>query len=335
VRFGSGANGFSADPARRLGHAPANGSGLVGGVVLARAGARRILAAGGMDAGAPALILGVDDPRAGAAWQVVRGEAPRLAAAVRFGRGGRRTVIDGRVLPSPAISLEMRTPTALGEGELELKLPPAGEAATGLPATGTSPSFDLVLRRAHGPLTGSLGVRAELRAAARALTGEDLARARRLHAFGDAVLGIAPQMQVRLYCEWRTDQEPGRARVRGEWTGSIARAAVDWTTGGGVLMQVRARWTLLGKVTLEAGTATWSGPLLASGATVDLPAVPSHAVAPRFSDRGQQTGALIDWQGRPIRVRLGWTVRQRQHGMPDGRFAARLELSWWRERAGT
>jgi hypothetical protein len=181
----------------------------------------------------------------------------------------------------------------------------------------------------------AFGARAELRAAARALEGEDLARARRVRAFGDAALGLTPEMQVHVRAEWRSDDQPGRGRVRGDWTGPFARAAVDWTTEGGVLMQVRARWIVFRNVTVEAGSATWSGPLTASGATVDLPAVPSHTVAPRFSAGGQQTGALIDWQERRIRVRLGWTVRQRQNGAPDGRFAARVDLIGWRERAGT
>jgi hypothetical protein len=335
IRFGSGATGFAADPARRLGLAPASGAGLAGGALLLRAGTRRFLAAAGADAGRPALVIGLDEPRAGVVYRIDRGGRSRLAAAARCGWGRRQVVIDGRVFPAPACALELRTLTGLGESALTLRLPDGAVGATGWPGSGYSPRLELVLRRAHGAIAATLGVHAELRAAARALAGEDLERARRLRAFGETAIGISPEMQGRLRAEWRGGGEEGHARLHGEWRGPFARAAVDWTTGGGILMQVRARWTLAGSVTLEAGSATWSGPLVDRGATVDLPAVPSQALSPRFGRAGHQTGALIDWQRRPIRVRLGWTIRQHPYGALDGRFSSRLELTWWRERAGT
>jgi len=170
------------------------------------------------------------------------------------------------------------------------------------------------------------GVHAELRAAAQALFPPDLARARRQRAFGEVALAISGDMQARVRAEWRADEQAERARVRGEWRSMLATTAIDWTSGGGVLMQVRARFALPARMILEAGSAAWSGPIADTGATLDLPAVPSHIVSARFARPGHQTGVLIDWQVRRIRVRLGWTTRQRRHELPDGFFAARMEL---------
>jgi hypothetical protein len=269
----------------------------------------------------------VDAARGGIALGLERTRSPQLAAAVRWGRGRERCTIDGRVLPTPAIACELRAPTGLGDAELALRLPESTTVApAGGPAIGYSPGLALALRRARGALSATWGVHAELRSTAHALAAPELARARRQRAFGEATLILAPDMLARVRTEWRADDQPGRARVRGEWRSGLASTAVDWTSGGGVLVQVRARWGLPARVVIEAGSAAWSGPLAETGATLDLPAVPAHTVAPRFARPGHQTGVLIDWQVRRFRVRLGWTTRQRRHELPDGRFAARMDL---------
>lgn len=334
VRFGSGGAGFAADPTRRLGIAAATGPGITGGALLVRRRWGHALAVAGIDGGRAAAALGVDAARGGVVLGLVRERRPRLAAALRFGRGRHRCTIDGGVLPRATVACELRAPTRLGEGELDLRVPESGTVTpAGGPEIGYSPGLGLALRRAQGTLTTILGVHAELRSAGHALLPSDLARARRRRAFAEAALGIAPEMQARVRAEWRADDQLERARLRGEWRSAFASTAVDWTSGGGLLMQVRARWTFKAGTTLEAGSAAWSGPIADTGATLDLPAVPSHSVSPRFGRPGHQSGVLIDWQVRRIRVRLGWTTRQRRHELSEGLFAARMELVEPREQA--
>jgi len=108
----------------------------------------------------------------------------------------------------------------------------------------------------------------------------------------------------------------------------LARAAADWTAGGGLGLGLRWRWDLPRGLTLEAGAATWSGPLAGTGAAIDLPHVPEHGLPPRFAAPGQSAAVLMDWQVAQVRVRLGLATRRSHEAVPDIQVASRLDWAW-------
>jgi hypothetical protein len=249
-----------------------------------------------------------------------RGARPRLALLGRRGQAADRLVVEVACAPEPAVALEAAAGVTGGVTELQLRLPVRRSADLERPLLG------LELRSARGAARAAIGARTE--PGAPGTSRDPRGRAHRARAWADASAPVGDAMRLRLRSEWRTEADRHHARLRGEWESALARAAIDWCRGGGIVLQMQSVWPLAKPLAVEAGGASWSGPVAASGVTIDLPAVPSYALTPGLTAAGSAAGVLIDWRQKPVRVRLGWTFRQRRHAPPESRFASRVELVW-------
>ncbi len=320
-------SGAGAAPNRRFGFTQASGRGLAGGALLVRVPPGRVLVALGAEDGAPTQVLAMERGPAAFLLATARGAPPRLSLLAHHGRAHDRLVAEVACAPRCALALEVAAGVPGGVTELQLRLP--ARAA----ADATRPLLGLELRSAHGAARAALGVRTEPGAAGSA--GDPEGRVHRARAWADASAPAGDAMRWRVRGEWRTEADRRAARLRGEWESTLARAAIDWCRGGEVVLQLRSVWSIAKPLAVEAGGASWSGPVAASGATIDLPAVPSYALTPSLAAAGSAAGVLIDWQQSRFRVRLGWTFRQRKHAAPESRFASRVELVWQKERSGS
>jgi hypothetical protein len=205
--------------------------------------------------------------------------------------------------------------------------PPAGARARG------DLDLDLLLRRTAFRVPLALGARAELADPRRAddlLVEGDLASAATTRrAWLDMTLPIdGGQTAAFVRGEIRAADGRDRSRLHASLRTPLARAAADWTAGGGLGLGFRWRWDLPRGLTLEAGAATWSGPVAGTGATIDLPHVPEHGLLPRLSAPGQSAAVLMDWQMAQVRVRLGLATRRSHQTVPDIQVASRLDWAW-------
>jgi hypothetical protein len=327
LRFGTGVSGAGAAPNRRFGFAAGSGRGFIGGAVLVRAPPGRVLVACGAEDGVPAQVIAMERSPAAILLATARGARPRLSVLAQHGRADDRWVLEVVCAPRPALALEVAAGVPPGVTELQLRLP-VSESVDGV-----RPLLGLELRSARGAARAALGVRTEPGAAGSA--GDREGRGHRARAWADASAPVGGAMRLRMRGEWRAEDDRAQARLRGEWESALARAAIDWCRGGGIVLQLRSVWSLAKPLAVEAGGASWSGPVAASGATIDLPAVPAYALTPSLAAAGSAAGILIDWQQSRFRVRLGWTFRQRRHAAPESRFASRVELVWKREQTGS
>ena len=325
IRFGTGISGAGAAPNRRFGVASGTSGGLAGGALVVRAPPGRVLLALGAEDGAPSQFLAMERGGAAVYLATARGAPPRLSVLAHHGQAHERLVVEVTCAPRRVLALEAAAGVPGGVTELQLRLPasPTGDAER--------PLLGLELRSARGAARAAFGVRTEPGAVPSAAAPRG--RVHRARAWADASAPLGEGMRLRLRSEWRTEADRTQARLRGEWESTLARAAIDWCRGGGVALQVRSVWALAKPLAIEAGGASWSGPVAASGATMDLPEVPAYALTPSLTAAGTAAGVLIDWQQSRFRVRLGWTFRQRKHATPESRFASRVELVWKNERS--
>jgi hypothetical protein len=193
--------------------------------------------------------------------------------------------------------------------------------------------LDLLVRGAARRFPVAVGARAEQsdprRTAALMMGGEPAGAAAARRAWLDLALPFGPdRSHAFLHGEIRVAGGRDRSRLRLGLATPLSRVAVDWTSGGGLGLGCRWRWDLLRPLTLEAGAATWSGPLADTGATVDLPHVPEHGLAAQLAVPGHAAAVLMDWQMAQVRVRLGLATRRSHEAVPDIQVAARLDWAW-------
>ncbi len=210
-------------------------------------------------------------------------------------------------------------------------------AARGAPQSGARGrgdlDLDLLVRGAVHRLPVSVGARAELgdprRTAALMAGGQPASAAAAQRAWLDLALPIArDRSRAFLHAELRAAGGRDRSRLRLGFTTPLSRVTVDWTAGGGLGLGCRWRCDLSRRLSLEAGAATWSGPVAETGATVDLPHMPEHGLTPRLAVPGRAAAVLMDWQMAQVRVRLALATRRSHEAVPDFQVAARLDWAW-------
>lgn len=311
------------------------------GQLLIAAGNRAGSAGGGAGGGAgrenPRRPLGFCALARGGAGLLVGGgpgSRPLLSVYVSGGRSGSRSELE-LALAGEERGLAGRVVTTAGglETTMGLRFRAARGLSPGSARGRGDLDLDLIVRGAAYRWPVTAGARVEQSDPRRVdllMTGGRPASAAAAHrAWLDLTLPVArDRSRAYLHGEIRTAGGRDRSRLRLGLSMPLARAAVDWTSGGGLELGCRWRWDLAPRLTLEAGAVTWGGPVAETGATVDLPHLPEHGLAPRLSVPGQAAAVLMDWQMAQVRVRLGLATRRSHEAVPDIQVAARLDWAW-------
>jgi hypothetical protein len=314
LRWARGATALPESRGPLVAFSKATSGGFQGVAAILDAARGDLVLATGKERGESIAVLGWAGRHAGLLLATRRHSSPRLSLALghRRPRGGSLDLEVAKSRSQPILAVRATQDLPGFAAEFRLRVP----------ARGTELRLDL--RLSPGRVRTHLGARASLAPRTTPMLGSLPPPATRAWLAAD--VPVVGRTRVALRGELRRSASGDRSRLHAELRSEHGRAAADWISGGGLLLGLRSIWRLPAGVVVEAGTASWSGPVDGAGASPGLPSIPNRGLEPRLSRPGRATGFVINWQGRRVRVRLGLSARQSRNTAPDSRFASRIDF---------